>query len=108
MVGTGPYKFMEWIPGDRIVYTRNDEYWGEKPEWEKVIVKPISNSSARVAAVLAGDVDLIDFVPTADIEKLNKNPKLTMERSVSNRLIYLHIDSNRDVYPLSPILTATR
>jgi peptide/nickel transport system substrate-binding protein len=99
MVGTGPYKFMEWIPGDRVVYTRNDEYWGEKPEWEKVIVRPISNSSARVAAVLAGDVDLIDFVPTADIEKLRKNPKLTMERSVSNRLIYLHIDSNRDVSP---------
>ncbi len=99
MVGTGPYKFMEWIPGDRIVYTRNDEYWGEKPEWEKVIVRPISNSSARVAALLAGDVDLIDFVPTADIEKLEKNPKLTMERSVSNRLIYLHIDSNRDVSP---------
>ena len=99
MVGTGPYKFMEWIPGDRIVYTRNDEYWGEKPAWEKVIVRPISNSSARVAALLAGDVDLIDFVPTADIEKLKKNPKLTMERSVSNRLIYLHIDSNRDVSP---------
>ncbi|MGD8292299.1 MAG: ABC transporter substrate-binding protein [Desulfobacterales bacterium] len=99
MVGTGPYKFMEWIPGDRIVYTRNDEYWGEKPEWEKVIVKPVSNSSARVAALLAGDVDVIDFVPTADIAKLEKNPKLNMERSVSNRLIYLHIDSDRDVSP---------
>lgn len=36
MVETGPFKFVEWIPGDRIVYTRNDEYWGEKPEWEKV------------------------------------------------------------------------
>ena len=99
MIGTGPFKFVEWIPGDRIVYTRNDEYWGEKSEWEKVIVKPISNSSARVAALLAGDVDLIDFVPTADIEKLKKNQKLTMERSVSNRVIYLHIDSNRDVSP---------
>ena len=99
MVGTGPFKFVEWIPGDRIVYTRNDEYWGEKPEWEKVILKPISNSSARVAALLAGDVDLIDFVPTADIEKLKKNPKLSMDRSVSNRVIYLHIDSDRDVSP---------
>jgi oligopeptide/dipeptide ABC transporter ATP-binding protein len=64
MVGTGPFKFEEWIPGDRIVYTRNDEYWDEKPEWEKVVLKPISNSSARVAALLAGDADLIDFVPS--------------------------------------------
>lgn len=99
MVGTGPFKFVEWIPGDRIVYTKNDGYWGEKAVWEKVIVRPISNSSARVAALLAGDVDLIDFVPTADIEKLEKNSKLAMARSVSNRVIYLHIDSNRDVSP---------
>jgi peptide/nickel transport system substrate-binding protein len=99
MIGTGPFKFVEWVPGDRIVYTRNDEYWGEKSEWEKVIVKPLSNSSARVAALLAGDVDVIDFVPTADIEKLGKNAKLTMERSVSNRVIYLHIDSQRDSSP---------
>ena len=98
-IGTGPFKFVEWIPGDRIVYTRNEEYWGEKPEWEKVILKPISNSSARVAALLAGDVDLIDFVPTADIERLEKNAKLAIARSVSNRVIYLHIDSDRDVSP---------
>ncbi len=99
MVGTGPFKFVEWIPGDRIVYTRNDDYWGEKAQWEKVIIKPLSNSSARVAALLAGDVDMIEFVPTADIDKLEKDPKLTLERSVSNRVIYLHIDSDRDVSP---------
>ncbi len=99
MIGTGPWKFVEWIPGDRIVYTRNDDYWGEKAKWEKVTLKPISNASARVAALLAGDVDLIDFVPTADIEKLKKDANFTMERSVSNRVIYLHIDSDRDVSP---------
>ncbi len=99
MVGTGPFKFVEWIPGDRIVYTRNDDYWGEKVGWDKVIAKPISNSSARVAALLAGDVDLIDFVPTADIERLKKDKNLTLNRSVSNRVIYLHIDSDRDVSP---------
>ncbi len=99
MVGTGPFKFVEWIPGDRIVNTRNEGYWGKMPTWEKLIIKPISNSSARVAALLAGDVDLIDFVPTADIEKLKKNANLSLNRSVSNRVIYLHIDSNRDVSP---------
>ncbi len=102
MIGTGPFKFVEWIPGDRAVYTRNDEYWGGKSEWEKVILKPLSNSSARVAALLAGDVDIIDFVPTADIENLKKNADLTMGRSVSARVIYLHLDSDRDA---SPFLT---
>ncbi len=99
MVGTGPFKFVEWVPGDRIVYTRNDDYWGQKSPWEKVIIKPISNASSRVAALLAGDVDLIDFVPTADIAKMKKNPKMHMVRQVSNRVIYLHLDSHRDKSP---------
>jgi len=99
MIGTGPFKFVEWVPGDRIVFTRNDAYWGDKPEWEKVIIKPISSSPSRVAALLAGDVDIIDFVPTSDIEKMEKNPDFSIAKSVSNRVIYLHIDTNRDVSP---------
>jgi peptide/nickel transport system substrate-binding protein len=99
MVGTGPFKFVEWVPGDRIVFTRNDNYWGKKPEWEKVTVKPISSAPSRVAALLAGDVDLIDFVPTSDFEKVKNDPKFSIGQSVSNRVIYLHIDSSRDVSP---------
>ena len=99
MIGTGPYKFVEWVPGDRLVFESNPDYWGEKEPWDKVIIKPISNASARVAALLAGDVDLIDFVPTADIEKLKQDPKINMAKSVSNRVIYLHIDSDRDESP---------
>jgi len=99
MNGTGPFKFVEWVPGDRIVYTRNDNYWGDKPEWKDVIVKPLSNNSARVAALLAGDVDMIDFVPTADIETLKKNDKVSISQTVSNRVIYMHIDTARDKSP---------
>ncbi len=99
MVGTGPYKFVEFVPGDRLVYERNEDYWGEKEPWDKVTLKPLTNSSARVAALLAGDVDIIDFVPTADMERLKKDENLTLSRSVSNRVIYLHIDSDRDESP---------
>jgi peptide/nickel transport system substrate-binding protein len=67
--------------------------------WDKVVIKPISNDAARVAALLAGDVEIIDFVPTADISKMKKNPKFALPQSVSNRVIYLHIDSDRDVSP---------
>jgi len=99
MIGTGPYKFVEWVPGDRMVYKRNENYWGGVEPWENVIVKPKTNASARVAALLAGDVDMIDFIPTADIEKIEKNPDITISKSVSNRVIYLHLDSDRDVSP---------
>jgi peptide/nickel transport system substrate-binding protein len=99
MVGTGPYKFVEWLHGDRIVYEKNPGYWGGVEPWDKVVIKPISNDAARVAALLAGDVEIIDFVPTADISKMKKNPKFALPQSVSNRVIYLHIDSDRDVSP---------
>ena len=99
MVGTGPYKFVEWVPGDHITYEANTDYWGETPPWDKVIVKPITNGSARTAALLAGDVDFIDFPATTDIPTLKKNPDIKLAQIASNRLIYLHIDTNRDKSP---------
>jgi len=99
IVGTGPYKFSEWVPGDHITYVRNDSYWGPKPEWEKITIKPITNGSSRIAALLAGDVDFIDFPSTTDIPNLRKNPDINLAQISSNRVIYLHIDSDRDVSP---------
>lgn len=63
LVGTGPYKFVSWKRGAEFVLARNDNYWGKKPTWDKVIYRPISNAAARVAALLAGDVDMIEDPP---------------------------------------------
>ena len=98
-IGTGVYKFVEWIPGDRLILERNEAYYGAKPEWQRVVVKPIKSGPARVAALLAGDVDFIDIVPTIDIARLEKDPKVDLSESVSNRVIYLHIDQFRDDSP---------
>ena len=65
-IGTGQYKFIEWKPGDTILIERNDGYWGDKAAFERVEVKPIKSNPSRVAALLAGDVDFIDNVPTAE------------------------------------------
>jgi len=99
MIGTGPFKFAEYVPGDRIVFKKNDTYWGKKSIWDTVTIKPIANDLARVAALLAGDIDFIDNVPTADIARLRKDPKVTVTQIVSNMMIYLHMDSHRDESP---------
>jgi peptide/nickel transport system substrate-binding protein len=99
MIGTGPYKFVEWKKGDRIVLVPNPDYYGEKAEWDKVILKPIKSAPARVAALLAGDVDMIDNVPTSDVARLKKNDKVVLSSGVSNRVIYLHMDQFRDKSP---------
>jgi peptide/nickel transport system substrate-binding protein len=99
-IGTGPYKLVEWARGDKIVYERNENYWGEKLPWERIIVRPISNDGTRVAALKSGDVDLINFVPPADIKHLEKAEGVTLSKSSSTRLIYLHLDSDRDDTPM--------
>ena len=96
LVGTGPFKFVEWQRGSRIVLERNDAYWGGKPQWQKVILRPLTNNTARVAAILSGDVDLIEDPPTTDLAKLKSDPKITLARAVSNRVIYIHLDQHGD------------
>ena len=62
-VGTGPYRFVEYTPGNRIVMQRFDQYWGQKPIWQRVTFRALKSDPSRVAALLAGDVDFIDEVP---------------------------------------------
>jgi peptide/nickel transport system substrate-binding protein len=95
-IGTGPYKFVEYVSGDRIALAANDKYWGPKPAYAKLSFRMISSSAARVAALLAGDVQMIEAVPTADIEKLKKDSRVVLTSAVSNRIIYLHLDSARE------------
>ena len=99
MIGTGPYRFKEYVAGDRVVLERNDAYWGPKPYWKTVRMKMITSAPARVAALLAGDVQMIESVPTADIARLEKDARVAVASAVSNRLIYLHLDSARDKSP---------
>ncbi|MCR4265227.1 ABC transporter substrate-binding protein [Nitratireductor sp. ZSWI3] len=102
-IGTGPYKFKSYVPGGKIEVTGNADYWGGAPEWDKVTFRPIPSAPARVAAVLAGDVDAIDGVPTSDIEALKRSDgdKVSLWQGSSNRVIYLHMDQFRENSPFA-------
>ncbi|BEU97859.1 ABC transporter substrate-binding protein [Acidovorax sp. DW039] len=78
VVGTGPYKLVSFTPGDRTVMERNPGYYGPKAEWDKVTYRFISNGAARTAALLAGDVDVIDKVAVTDVEKLRKTSSVSV------------------------------
>jgi len=78
MVGNGPYKFVSYTPGDRIVMERNDTYFGDKAQWQRVNYRYINNAAARTAALLAGDVDVIDKVSVADLARLEKAPNISV------------------------------
>jgi len=101
MIGTGPFKFVAFNRGERIELARNDAYWGEKPAWERVTFRFLSNDPARLAALLAGDVDAIDNIPTADLARLKSNPNYQVAAKVSHRIIYFTLDQGRDVTPFA-------
>ncbi|HEV7265805.1 MAG TPA: ABC transporter substrate-binding protein [Falsiroseomonas sp.] len=92
MVGTGPYRFQRWSAGTEIHFSRSEDHWAEREPWERVQFRVIANNPARLAALLAGDVDVIADVPSADVERLRGDPRFRVHTIASSRLVFLGID----------------
>jgi peptide/nickel transport system substrate-binding protein len=92
-LGSGPYKFVKYINGDRVELSRNDLYWGEKPAFDKVTFKIIKNPAARMAALLSGDVDAIEQPPIPDLARLKSDSKFILTSKISHRVIYFYFDA---------------
>ncbi|SFZ80595.1 peptide/nickel transport system substrate-binding protein [Devosia enhydra] len=71
-VGTGPYKFVEWLKDERVVLEANPDYWGGAPEIERVTFRPIKEVRTRIAELTSGGVDLIVDVPPEDVASLDQ------------------------------------
>ena len=108
-IGTGPFRMVSHRNGDRIEFERNDGYFGARPAWQRVNYRMITNDAARTAALLAGDVEFIDQVPTSDLAKLRTDQRLALSEITGLRLIYLGFDHARaEPRPSSPTTTASR
>ncbi|MGL5138164.1 MAG: ABC transporter substrate-binding protein [Beijerinckiaceae bacterium] len=101
--GTGPFKYTEFKPGDRVVMERNEAYHGKKADWAKVSYRFLTSAPTRVASLLAGDVDVIDAVPPTDMARLKSTANINVVQELSNRVIYFHLDQFRQT---SPFITA--
>jgi ABC-type transport system substrate-binding protein len=88
-VGTGPFKFVEWVHGDHITLARNDAYWGGKPKLEKIVVKTVKEESARVMMLQSGDAQLAVRLPSEDIPRLEKDPKIQLDATETLRVLYI-------------------
>ena len=94
-IGTGPFRLVSHTPGDRIVLARNEQYWGTKPHWTNVTYRMITNDSARTAALLSGDVDIIDQISTSDLERLRHDSRFRVAETTSLRVMYITLDGTR-------------
>ena len=94
--GTGPFRLRERQPGTRTVLVRNGSYWDKiESNVDEVIFTPIGNDATRVAALLSGEIDLMEPVPIQDVEKL-KGANFDVLQGPELRTIFLGMDQKRD------------
>jgi peptide/nickel transport system substrate-binding protein len=99
MVGTGPYRFVRFARGESVELARNDAYWGPRPAWERVHLRMLPSDPVRTAALLSGEIDAIEHIPSADLAKLRGNAALQLVQTVSWRTLFLHVDQYRPQPP---------
>jgi peptide/nickel transport system substrate-binding protein len=95
--GTGPFTVESHQPGVKTVFKPNPNWW-QKPEHnlKEIIFTPIGSDATRVAALLSGEVDIIEPVPIQDIARVNASPNATVMTGPELRTIFIGMDQTRD------------
>jgi peptide/nickel transport system substrate-binding protein len=95
--GTGPYRVRERQPNVRTTFVRNGNYWGKvQGNVDEVIFNVIGNDATRVAALLSGEVDVMEPVPVQDVDRIKAAPNLKVLQGPELRVIFLGMDQKRD------------
>ncbi|WDV96866.1 glutathione ABC transporter substrate-binding protein [Brevibacillus parabrevis] len=80
-VGTGPFVFEAWTPGQEIVLARNDNYWGEKVKYAKAVFKVVPEDTTRIAMVETGEAHIAEPLPVTEIERVSQSPQMALYRT---------------------------
>ncbi|MFH1634437.1 MAG: ABC transporter substrate-binding protein, partial [Chloroflexota bacterium] len=95
MIGTGRYKFVEYIVGDRFVVEANPDYWGSKPATQRIVFQVIPDAATRVAALQSGEVDIIVNLPVPLIPAVEKDPNLKVYSKLGSTVHHIFPNSNQ-------------
>jgi peptide/nickel transport system substrate-binding protein len=102
-VGSGPFKFVEWKRGDRIVVERNEDYWLTKPYLERVVFRPIPTLATMMLELEAGGIDISDNVTAEDARRFMDNPDLGVIVQQVPSLSYFYLGFNHSKPPANDI-----
>lgn len=106
-VGTGPFRFVEWKKGDRIVYEANPTYWDKEnyPKVKTLIFRPIPESATRVAAIKAGEVDIVGRLSSEEAAQLKGLSNIRLLTYPKDRIFYIafnNLTSGKDKPTMDP------
>jgi peptide/nickel transport system substrate-binding protein len=95
-IGSGPYRWARFTPGQEVVLERNPDHWRPAEPWSRVSFRFIPNDSARVAALLAGDVDVIDNVPPSLFGRVRESERTQLVTGPGIFVLYMYLDHHRE------------
>lgn len=75
-VGTGPYKFVEWVPDGHFIFERYDDHWRGQPSVATVEVRPVPEDATRVSSLKAGEIDIATLIPVTDVAGVEEDDNL--------------------------------
>jgi peptide/nickel transport system substrate-binding protein len=93
VMASGPYELQEMVPGDRIVLQARQDYWGERPPFGSVTFRVIPDIGSRIAAVLAGEVDLVTGLPPAEIQRIQQSGRARAGSVQSSRSVFVKFNN---------------
>ena len=95
--GTGPFRFLEWVPGDRLVLERNPHYWDRDrgPFIDLLVFRPVPEAASRAMLLETGQVEAAYPVSPVDFLRLAGKPRLRMVAEPSQRVVYVGINTRR-------------
>jgi peptide/nickel transport system substrate-binding protein len=94
-IGTGPFRLVRHVSGDSIELERNDGWWGPRPEWQRVRISMLPNTGSRTAALLAGDIDVMEFPAGNDLARLRADPRIVVLSTEGMQTVLLTPDYSR-------------
>jgi len=94
-VGTGPVRFLSWVKDDKLVLEANPDYWGGKPDLDRMLVRSIPETAPRIAALLKGEVDIITQLPPDQEERVMGNASTRVVGALYAGLYVLAVNSKR-------------
>jgi peptide/nickel transport system substrate-binding protein len=92
-VGTGPVRFVSWTKDDKVVLEANPDYWGGKPDFDRLVVRALPEMSPRVSALLKGEVDIATQLPPDQGERVKGNASTVVAGALYGGLYVLAVNS---------------
>lgn len=93
-VGTGPFKFVEWVKGQRLILEANENYWKFTPAVKTLVLRPIPEPATQIAELLSGGVDIIFKIPPDQMPIIKKSKKVQAITGPGLRTVFLMLDAN--------------